>query len=338
MPLDPWFTMYKDKILKHLISSKNGFTSGAELARGLHITRAAVWKHIKTLEREGYAVEAAPSKGYRLLAVPDILLLDDIKRGLKTGTIGREIHLFPELVSTNALAMEMASTGAADGTVVIAETQTGGKGRLGRTWISPKGNLYISVILRPGIPPHKAPLITLMAAVALTSTIRQHLAVQAGIKWPNDILVSGKKAAGLLTEMRAEPDRVKHVVLGIGINVNMDMAELPVPLRKLSTTLSAETGKKIDRTVFLQQFLVELDSWYQLFLKGGAAVIEAWEMFNITVGNRVAVSGPGETFEGMARGIDTDGRLILKLDDGTSRQVAAGDVTILKNREMKNAE
>ncbi len=324
--------MYKDKILKHLISSNSGFTSGAELARELHVTRAAVWKHIKTLKREGYAVEAAPSKGYRLVAVPDILQLDAIKRGLKTGTIGREIYLFPEVVSTNALAMEMASTGAADGTVVIAETQTGGKGRLGRAWISPKGNLYISVVLRPEIPPHKAPLITLMTAVSVTSTIRRHLEVQAGIKWPNDILISGKKAAGLLTEMRAEPDRVKHIVLGIGINVNMDMAELPVPLRKLSTTLSAETGKKVDRTLFLQQVLAELDRWYQIFLKGGAAVIEAWQLFNVTVGKRVAVSGPGETFEGMAQGIDTDGRLILKLDDGTLHEVAAGDVTILKGR------
>jgi BirA family biotin operon repressor/biotin-[acetyl-CoA-carboxylase] ligase len=322
--------MYKDKILKHLISANEGFTSGAELAGRLRITRAAVWKHIKTLEREGYAIVAAPSKGYRLMAVPDVLLLDDIKQGLKTGTIGREIHLFPEAVSTNTLAMEMAAKGALDGTVVIAETQTGGKGRLGRTWISPKGNLYISVILRPEVPPHKAPLITLMGAVAAAATIQQQLDVQAGIKWPNDILISGKKAAGLLTEMRAEPDRVKHVVLGIGINVNMDMAELPAPLRKLSTTLSTETGKKIDRALFLQQFLAQLDQWYQVFLKSGAKVVEAWEMFNTTVGNRVAVSGPGETFEGMAQGIDADGRLILKLDDGTLRQVAAGDVTILK--------
>ena len=322
--------MYKDKILKHLISSNSGFTSGAELARRLHITRAAVWKHIKTLKREGYEIEAAPSKGYRLAAVPDILLLDDLTRGLKTRTIGREIHFFPEAVSTNTLAMELAAKGAADGTVIIAETQTGGKGRLGRTWISPKGNLYMSVILRPEIPPHKAPLITLMAAVAVASTIRQQFGVQAGIKWPNDILISGKKTAGLLTEMRAEPDRVRHVVLGIGINVNMDMAELPVPLRKLSTTLSAETGKKIDRAFFLRQFFEELDRWYQIFLKNGAAVIEAWEMFNTTVGNRVAVSGTGETVEGVAQGIDSDGRLILKLDDGALRQVAAGDVTILK--------
>ncbi len=322
--------MYKDKILKHLISSNSSFTSGAELARRLHITRAAVWKHIKTLTREGYDIEAAPSKGYRLAAVPDILLLDDLKRGLKTTTVGKEIHLFPEAVSTNTLAMEMAAKGAADGTLVIAETQTGGKGRLGRSWISPKGNLYISVILRPEIAPHKAPLITLMAAVAVASTIRQRFDIQAGIKWPNDILISGKKMAGVLTEMRAEPDRVKYVVLGIGINVNMDRAELPVFLRKRSTTLSTETGKKIDRTLFLQQFLAELDRWYQVFLKSGAAVIEGWDMFNATIGNRVAVSGPGEAFEGTAQGVDADGRLILKLDDGAQRQVAAGDVTILK--------
>jgi BirA family biotin operon repressor/biotin-[acetyl-CoA-carboxylase] ligase len=289
-----------------------------------------VWKHIKSLEREGFGIEAVPSQGYRITSVPDLLRLDDIKRGLKTKVIGKEIHLLTETASTNTLAMELASKGAAEGTVIIAETQTGGKGRLGRKWISPKGNLYLSVVLRPGIPTHKAPLITLMGAVATASAIRMKCHLQAVIKWPNDILISGKKVSGLLTEMSAEPDRIKHIALGIGVDVNMALDELPPDIRSHTTTLAVEADHKIDRISLLQQILRDLEHWYQIFLKNDAAVLKEWESLNMTIGNRVAVSGLGETFEGIAQGIDNEGRLIVRMDDGAVRTVAAGDVTILK--------
>lgn len=323
--------MMKDKILKLLLSSKTGYVSGGELAKKLNVSRTAVWKHIKALEGEGVRIEAVPSKGYRLMTTPDVILLNDVRQGLKTSIIGKDIRLLPEVESTNTLAVEMAQKGAPEGTVIAAEKQTGGKGRLGRTWISPRGNLYLSVVLRPDIPPHKAPLITLMGAVAAASAIRKQFSLQAGIKWPNDIFIAGKKAGGLLTEMSAEPDRVKHVVLGIGIDVNMDLKELPEDVRRLSTTLSAAAGEKIDRTLLLQSIITELDRWYQLFLKNEAAVLKEWEEFNVTLGKRVAVvSGVGVVHEGMAQGIDNEGRLILKLDDGSLHVVAAGDVTILK--------
>jgi BirA family transcriptional regulator, biotin operon repressor / biotin---[acetyl-CoA-carboxylase] ligase len=322
--------MYKDKILHLLRTSRSGFLSGEELARKCGISRAMVWKHIKSLEHEGFGIKAVPSQGYRITSEPDILRKSDIEHELRTTIIGKGIHLFPEVASTNTLAMELAAKAAYDGAVVIAETQTSGKGRLGRKWISPKGNLYFSVILRPNIPIYKAPLITLMGAVAVASAIRTQCEVQAAIKWPNDIYVAGKKVSGLLTEMSAEQDRIKHIVLGIGVDVNMGLGALPPEVRATTTTLAAETGKRVDRTLLLRQLFRELEHWYQAFLRNDAEVLEAWSALNMTIGNRVTVGGPDETLEGQAQGIDSDGRLIISLDDGSLRQVAAGDVTIVK--------
>jgi BirA family biotin operon repressor/biotin-[acetyl-CoA-carboxylase] ligase len=322
--------MYKEKILNLLRSSRSGFLSGEELARKTGISRTMVWKHIKSLEREGFGIEAVPSQGYRIVSAPDLLRQSDIKPGLKTRIIGREVHLFPEIESTNTRAMEMAGQGVPEGTVVIAETQTSGKGRRGRKWISPKGNLYFSVVLRPDIPMHKAPLMTLMGAVATATAVRKYCGLQAVIKWPNDILIDGKKMSGLLTEMSAEQDRIRHIVLGIGVDVNMDPELLPPDVRLSSTTLAATAGKQIDRLSLLQQLLRELDHWYQVFLINEQDVLREWKSLNATIGNRVTVSGAGDTLEGLAQGVDDEGRLIIQRDDGALRTVAAGDVTIVK--------
>jgi BirA family biotin operon repressor/biotin-[acetyl-CoA-carboxylase] ligase len=322
--------MHKDDILRLLRTSRSGFVSGAELASAMGVSRTAVWKHVKSLEQEGYGIEAVPSKGYRLLSAPDLIVPGEVQRELRTKTIGRAIVHRIETGSTNGLAMELALQGAAEGTAVVAEAQTAGKGRRGRSWVSPRGNLYLSVVLRPAVPVYKAPLITLMGAVAVASAIRKHLGVPAAIKWPNDILISGKKVCGLLTEMSAEPDRIRHIVLGIGVNVNMDLRVLPSDIRSRSTTLAAEAGRSIDRTKLLKALLTELDHWYRCFLRKEADVIVAWQELNETIGKRVAVSGAGDILEGKAAGVDAEGRLILQLDDGTVRQVAAGDVTIVK--------
>lgn len=322
--------MYKDKILKLLRSSGNGFLSGARAADKLGISRTMVWKHMQALQREGFGIEAVPSQGYRITSVPDLLRQADIRAGLKTKIIGREIHLLRETASTNTVAMEMASRGAPEGALIIAETQTAGKGRLGRRWLSPKGNLYVSIILRPAIPTYKAPLITLLGAVSTASAITEECGLPAGIKWPNDILLSGKKVSGLLTEMSAEPDRVKHIVLGIGIDVNMDLLELPEEIRAFTTTLSAEAGRRIDRVSLLRRLLRELEKRYQRFLAGDDEVLKEWKELNITTGRYVAVSGVNEIIEGIAEGIDAEGRLVIKRADGSLRTVAAGDVTILK--------
>ncbi len=320
--------MSKNKILNLLRSARSGFLSGEELARKIGISRTMVWKHIKSLERDGFVIEAVPSQGYRITSVPDILRERDIKQGLKTKTMGRELVLLPEVDSTNILAMELASKGSPEGTVVVAETQSGGKGRLGRTWISPKGNLYLSVILRPMIPVHKAPLITMMGAVAVASAIRTVCQVAAVIKWPNDILISGKKVSGLLTEMSAEQDQIRHIVLGIGVNVNMAPETLPPEIRVFSTSLSAEAGDRINRTVLLQEHLRSFERWYQVFLANSPEVLREWQKLNMTVGSQIRVVGAGETLEGLAQGIDEDGRLIIRLDDGSIRFVSAGDVSL----------
>lgn len=324
--------MYKEKILNLLRSSKTAFLSGEELARRCGISRTMVWKHVKSLEREGFGIEAVPSQGYRIMSVPDALRQDDIAHGLKAKVIGRDVLLVQEAVSTNTIAMEMAANGAREGTVVVAETQTGGKGRLGRKWISPRGNLYLSVVLRPVIPMHQAPLLTLMGAVAVASALRGQCGVDAGIKWPNDILIAGKKVSGLLTEMSAEQDRIRHIVVGIGVNVNMPLEELPADLRGMTTTLAAEAGQAVDRTALLRRLLTEMDRWYQAFLKQDGAVLAEWKLLNVTTGNRVSIGGAGDPVQGLAQGIDEEGRLVIRLDTGTTRTVAAGDVTIVKRK------
>lgn len=322
--------MYKEKILGLLRSTGGGFRSGEDLARKCGISRTMVWKHIKSLEREGFTIEAVPSLGYRITAEPDVLRLDDIRQGLRTRIVGRDILILARVDSTNTRAMEMAAGGAPEGTVVIAETQTGGRGRLGRKWLSPEGNLYLSVVLRPDIALSRAPLLTLMGAVAAATAIRTACGLEAGIKWPNDILLRGKKAAGLLTEMSAEQDRVRHVVLGIGMDVNMDVNALPPEVRELTTTVARESGTAVDRTALLRQVLRKLDEWYRLFLDREDEVLGAWRALNVTTGNRVAVTGAREMIEGLARDIDNEGRLVIEQDDGTVRSVSAGDVSIRK--------
>jgi BirA family biotin operon repressor/biotin-[acetyl-CoA-carboxylase] ligase len=322
--------MYKEKILSMLRASHERFLSGEELARKAGISRAMVWKHVAALRREGFAIEALPSQGYRITASPDLLRLADVRQGLKTKIVGREFELFSELASTNTYAMEQAARGCREGLAVVAETQTGGKGRLGRTWVSQKGNLHLSVVLRPEIPLRTAPLLTLAAAVAVASAINPFVNNTARIKWPNDILLSGRKAGGLLTEMSAEQDRVRHVVIGIGVNVNKLPEALPAEVAAVTTSLAEEIGRAIDRTQLLRAILRELDKWYAAFLADEKTVLDEWRKLNATLANRVTVSNAGALLEGAAEDIDADGRLLLRLADNSVKAVSAGDVTIVK--------
>jgi BirA family biotin operon repressor/biotin-[acetyl-CoA-carboxylase] ligase len=324
--------MNKNDILRLLRASSSGYISGAELAATMGASRTAVWKHVRALAREGYSIEAVPSKGYRLMASPDLIRADEIIRDSCARTIGTSIHYLRETSSTNTVADELAQQGAAEGTVVVAETQYSGKGRLGRTWISPRGNLYLSVVLRPAVPVSRAPLFTLLGAVSVASAIRCHLDLPVGIKWPNDVLLKDRKVCGLLTEMSAEPDRIRHIILGIGVNVNMDLDELPSGVRAHSTSLAAEAGRTIDRTLLLRRLLEELDRWYARVPAGEHDLLAAWRSLNVTLGREVTVRGAGQILRGHAETLDGDGRLVVRLDDGSVRQIAAGDVTIEKER------
>lgn len=242
--------------------------------------------------------------------------------------MGRVIHHFYTIDSTNSEAYQLGLNGAEEGEVVIAESQKKGRGRLGRDWFSPPFlNLYLSVILRPKIPPHQAPLITLMAAVATADAIEKFSGLQPSIKWPNDILLKDRKVAGLLNEIHSEMDRIHFVILGIGVNLNMDGKMFSKEIRGVATSLKKELGQTISRKAFLQSFLEELEGWYETFLKeGGAAVLRVWRDRAQIKGRRVKVTSFGEVLVGIAVDVDPDGALIVETKEGERRRIVAGDI------------
>jgi BirA family biotin operon repressor/biotin-[acetyl-CoA-carboxylase] ligase len=266
--------------------------------------------------------------GYRLVLSPDLLTPLEIKPLLKTKWMGKTIHHFFTLDSTNAKAYQLALKGAEEGEVVIAEFQEKGSGRLGRQWFSPSLlNLYLSVILRPKIPPHQASLITLMAAVATADAIQNFSGILPLIKWPNDILLRDRKVAGLLNEIHSEMDRIHFVILGIGVNLNMEEKMFPDEIRAVATSLMIEMGQTISRKAFLQFLLLELEKWYTIFLRRGSTIIlKAWRDRAHIKGRRVKVTSFGETLVGTAINVDLDGGLILEIGDGKRRKVVAGDI------------
>jgi BirA family biotin operon repressor/biotin-[acetyl-CoA-carboxylase] ligase len=244
--------------------------------------------------------------------------------------IGREIHIFEEIDSTNIKGMELGDQGSPEGTVILAETQSKGKGRLGRSWISPKGNIYLSVILRPNISPSQAPLITLMGAVACTTALRKALNIPVEIKWPNDIIFEGKKLGGILTEINSEMDRINHVVLGIGINVNMDPSALPSDVKVIATSLKETVGRELPRIEILSAIIKELDKWYKALLSNGSGpVLDEWRRLSPGLGKRVKVESFNRSIDGIAEEIDDYGRLLLRLESGEIEKITSGDVTVI---------
>jgi len=320
--------MMDEEILQLLRDHSSDFLSGEEISRRLKVSRTAVWKRMQRLRTLGYEIEASTRSGYRLIRSPDLLTPSEIKPILKTKWIGKRIHHFQTLDSTNSKAYELALNGAEEGEVVIAESQEKGKGRLGRQWFSPPFlNIYVSLILRPKIPPHQASLITLMAAVATADAIRNFSGLLPLIKWPNDILLRDRKVAGLLNEIQSEVDRIHFVILGIGINLNMDEKMFSKEIRNVATSLKIETGQAVSRKDFLQSLFLELERWYATFSEEGSALIlKAWRDRAHIKGKQVKVTSFGETLVGRAIDIDSDGALILEIKGGKRKRVVAGDV------------
>ncbi len=316
-----------EEILR-LFRERQGFVSGEELSRLIGVSRTAVWKQVGLLREQGYAIEALPSKGYRLLTTPDSLRPAEVKTGLEGRLLGREVVYFEETDSTNLRALALGEEGAAEGTVVIADRQSAGKGRLGRRWVSPAGvNLYASVLLRPPIPPRWAAQLTFLSAVAVARAIEETTGLQAHVKWPNDILLGGKKVAGLLNELNAETERVHFVVLGIGVNLNMHADQFPADLRYPATSVALETGEPVSRLAFTRSLLIHLDDLYGLFLtKGFPPLLHAWESFFDMVGREADVDCQNRRLRGIVEGLDADGALLLRLPDGASERILAGDV------------
>ncbi len=313
----------QEKILT-LLRKKQEYVSGEEISQNLGISRQALWKYITQLRESGYDILAAPHLGYQLISCPDRLFPSEINQGLNTKIIGKKIYYFDTISSTMDYAMQLGMKNVSEGTVVLSETQSKGRGRLGRSWISPKyKGIYLSLVLRPKIAPSDAPLLTLLTAVSLCEAIRDYTNVFAQIKWPNDILCNDKKVSGILTELSAEMDLVHFVVIGFGINVNSEKKFLV----DSATSLFEESSKKISRIKLLQEVLRKIEQNYFLFQKEGSEIIlNKWRELSLTLGKRVKVDYHKGVFEGLALDIDADGGLLVRKDSGLVEKVLAADI------------
>lgn len=313
----------REKILDFL-KRKQDFTSGEEISHRLGITRQALWKHIQELKETGYEIVAVPHLGYRLVSLPDRLFPSEISHRLNTQFIGKKIYYFDAPSSTMDIAMDLGIKGAPEGTLVLAETQTKGRGRLSRTWFSPKyKGIYLSLLLRPKILPYQAPIFTLLAAVSICEAVKEITDLDVQIKWPNDILIHDKKLGGILTELDAETDEVRFIIIGIGINVNNDKRTLVAG----ATSLKNEKKESIIRLELLKGILRKIEVNYLKFQgKGTQPILEKWRDYSITLGKRVKVNFHQRHIEGEAVDIDTDGGLLVRRDSGLVEKITAGDV------------
>lgn len=321
----------KDQILTMLLKNMNAFVSGQAICDRLGCSRTAVWKHIQELQKEGYIIESVPRRGYRLVQRPDRLSEAEIKAGLKCQVFGRTIIYKESVVSTQKIAHFLAEDGAEEGTLVVSDEQTGGRGRLGRTWHSPKGSgIWMSLILRPALPFHRTPPLTLMAAVAVVRAIHAATGLRCAIKWPNDVLYEGKKLVGILTEMQAEENRVRAVIIGIGMNVNTPSDAFPEELKETATSLKIITGKAYARAELIQAILFELESLYHLYLTEGFRAIKLmWESYSTSLGKRIrARTAHGDVVTGVAKGITDDGVLLVEGDDGRVHPIYSADIDL----------
>jgi BirA family biotin operon repressor/biotin-[acetyl-CoA-carboxylase] ligase len=325
-----------ERVLEALRRSGGETCSGAGLSEQLQVSRSQIWKHVETLRAKGYGIEGAPGGGYRLVSVPDRLYPEEILAGLPTRWMARDIRYFDTIDSTNRVGFDLAREGAAHGTAVIAEGQSAGRGRLGRSFYSPPHrNLYTSLVLRPSLSASEAATVILAAAIAVAETVAASLGSRDAveIKWPNDVLLDGLKTSGILMELSAEATRVGFLILGIGVNLNQDRDGFPAEFRSLATSLAAHTGRSVDRIDFTRRLFVTLEDVLDVHAqRGWEALRPRFQEFFRMMGRRIRVSdlAAGET-AGLCRGIDLDGALRLERDDGARIRVLAGDVTVVKD-------
>ena len=327
----------REKILDILRKNSPNPISGEELSSMLNVSRTAIWKHMQVLKQDGYEIKAMPKKGYVLESAPDKLLPTEISSYLKTKWIGRHIQYKEIVPSSNEIAKALATAGCEDGVVCVAEEQTGGHGRLSRGWFSPYGKgIWFSVVLKPPFRPEEAPKCTLLAAVAIVKAVNSYKGVHASIKWPNDILLEGKKLVGILTEMSAEFGHINHVVIGIGINVCVSREDVPKELRDSAISLADVSEEKIVRADLLARALKNLEDLYeQVVQKGFTPVLEEWKNHSCTLGQEVKVIAPDMTYTGKAVDIDEDGLLMVDRGNGKIEKVVAGDVSIRPAKAVK---
>jgi BirA family biotin operon repressor/biotin-[acetyl-CoA-carboxylase] ligase len=323
------------RILDALRRAGGQTCSGETFSSRFGISRAQVWKHVETLRAHGYTIDGDPGDGYRLSEIPDRLYAEEIQIGLETSWLATEIHYFETVDSTNRVALDLARSGSSHGTTVVADQQTAGRGRLGRAFFSPPAvNLYTSIVLRPRIHTAEAPSWIFAAAVSVAQAIEQTLDEpgKAEIKWPNDVLLGGLKTSGILMELGAEATRVDFLVLGIGVNLNVDRKQFPDEFRHNATSLATHGGRPVDRLAFARRLYgnleVNLDLCADRGFEGVRAEFDA--RFQMR-GKRISVLElDGAELRGTALGIDDDGALSLRPETGDIIRVIAGDVTLAK--------
>ncbi len=321
------------ELLKALRAAGEDAISGADLSKKLGISRSLITAGIEQLRSEGYEISASPHLGYRLAGEPDVLHADDLLSRLgDVKVIGRDIQVFQETTSTNDVVEKMARDGVKEGAVVFAESQTRGRGRLGRKWSSPKGKgLWFSVLLRPALQPRELTQITVASAAAVRAAIEMQTGLVAEIKWPNDILLGGRKTAGILVELQAELDRVRYLILGIGVDVNLSAADFPAELRKTATSLSIALGKPVHRASLAAEILRALDHNYSRLRAGEfAAIAEEWEKHCCTLGRQVSIHAGTREIRGRAESLGEEGALLVRTEHGHLERVTGGDVTLEK--------
>lgn len=303
--------------------------SGERIAEQLGVTRSTVWKQIRELRRLGYNISSSRAHGYRLEVTTRRLLPYEIHKKLRTRFIGKQIRYFDRTASTSWVGKQLASEIDPEklhGMVIIAEEQTGGFGRLGRAWVSPAGGIWITIVLKPEIPIDRLFMITMAGSIAIARAIRKEYGLSALIKWPNDIFVGDKKVGGLLLELEAEADAIHYALLGIGIDANISLADLPPNLRDVVTSLHVEVGHEVDRVALLARVLREFELRYQqLEDEEYDSIVREWKSLSLTLEQRVAIRTINKTFEGEAIDIDSHGALIIRRDNGKIERVIAGD-------------
>lgn len=314
----------RDKLLKLL--KKDCFISGEQLSKKLNVSRTAVWKQIKALQELGYEIYSVKNKGYQLISKPDIPIPEEITPELNTRIVGKKIFYFNTLPSTNSIAKQKIKENIPEGTVIVSEVQTNGKGRKNRTWYSPKGGLWFSVVLYPHIPPQNGMLITMASSVSVAQAIKKITGLNPIVKWPNDLLLKGKKICGILTELDAEMDRINYAVVGIGINVNNPLSK---ELQEKATSLIQETGAPVSGVKLLRSILKYLDRNYgKLISKEHDSIRELWFSHTNIIGRKIQVQDEKTVVEGVVTDVDISGCLILDTEDGRVR-VVSGDLTYL---------
>lgn len=317
----------RDKIIEIMLSNNNDFKSGEELSKCLGISRAAIWKHIKALKEEGYDIESVNKKGYRLIQNPtDLLTYKNISHELNTEIMGNNIIHFQTIESTNDYAKQVAYS-AEEGTVIISEEQTKGRGRLGKCWYSKSGEgIWMSMILKPNIVPYKAPFLTLIAGASIVKALND-LGVETKIKWPNDIILNGKKISGILTELSAEIDRVNHIVLGIGINIKT--MEFSQEISDIATSLYKE-GYKISRVDIVRNILSVFEELYFDYVNNNSKVkaLEICRMYSAVINKDIYIINGNERNLVRCLGINEEGNLIVETNDKEVKEIISGEISI----------